>query len=55
MTAHSILKALWIAFESIFLLGLMGLLGWVRYTHAMRSEKQKDRKADVQTLFDGKK
>jgi len=39
MPTHSILRALWIAFESIFLLGLMGLLGWVRYTHAMRSKR----------------
>jgi hypothetical protein len=55
MTAHSILKALWIAFESIFLLGLLGWAAWIRYAHAIHSEGKKDREADVQTLFDGKK
>jgi hypothetical protein len=55
MSWHSIQQAILIVLESAFLLALMVLAGWVRFRQAQLNEEKKDRKADVQTLFDGKK
>ncbi len=55
MPWHSIQKPFLIAIESVFLLALFALAGWVRYRQAQLYEEKKNRKADVQTLFGGKK
>jgi hypothetical protein len=55
MSWHFLQTSIRVALEIMLGAAFAGLWIWVHYTLAKSREDKKDHKADVQTLFDGKK
>ena len=55
MSWHLIPKPFLTVIESVFVVALLAFAGWMRYRQAKLNEERKDRKSEIQTLFDGKK